>query len=168
MRYVRYRTDDADAFRIITVLAAMNPFPQMRRRVTMDRTVLSELIRAAILQRAGIPADARAIAEATFATWHVISAQLVPVIGVRGLDVLFTRALHEASTAVVGTEETGTFPENLPLFQEFLRKQSSTAATEASTAVLVGFTAILATFIGAAMTDRLLAPIWGIRREGSA
>jgi hypothetical protein len=26
--------------------------------------------------------------------------------------------------------------------------------------VLVGFTATLATFIGAALTDRLLAPIW--------
>jgi hypothetical protein len=124
----------------------------------MDRAAPSELIRAAILRRAGIPADARAIAEATFATWQVVSAQIVPVIGVRGLDVLFTRALHEASSMMVGTERT--FPANLSLFQEFLTGKSSTAATEASTAVLVGFTATLATFIGAALTDRLLAPIW--------
>jgi hypothetical protein len=131
----------------------------------MDRTLLSQSIGAAILQRAGIPADAKAIAEATVATWHVVSAQLVPVIGVRGLDVLFRRALHQVSEAVpamTGTEESGGALTSLARFQAFLASQSTTIAIEASTAVLASFTDILATFIGDSVTERLLAPIWGI------
>jgi hypothetical protein len=62
-----------------------------------DEYPLNEVIRTTLGQRAGRLPDAHATAEATAVTWRLVAAQLTPVIGARGLDVLFSRALHLAS-----------------------------------------------------------------------
>jgi hypothetical protein len=131
----------------------------------MDQTLLTKSIRGALLQGATMPADADAIAEAMGGIWHLVSAQLVPLIGVRGLDVLFRRALDDALPGIAtipGTQElSGDLPA-LVICQTFLRGQSPSAAIEASTTVLVRFTDLLAALIGHPVTKRLLGPIWGI------
>ena len=58
-----------------------------------------EAIRGTLAQRAGEAPDASAVAEATLSTWRQVAVRLAPVIGARGVDVLFSRSLHLTSKA---------------------------------------------------------------------
>jgi hypothetical protein len=113
--------------------------------------------------RAGRVPNAATIAEATASTWRLVTEQLAPVIGARGLDVLFSRALHQTSASfpwLEVAEDRGGSATPMTSLMACLTGQHPSTAAEASTALLVRFTELLATLIGESLTTRLLGPVW--------
>jgi len=125
-----------------------------------------EAIRRTLAQGAGEAPDASAIAEATLNTWHQVATRLAPVVGVHGVDAIFSRSLHVTSKdfpwlAMAGNDgNDGNSAALLASLKARLAGQETAAAAEASHALLVNFTELLATLIGESLTDRLLAPVW--------
>jgi hypothetical protein len=125
--------------------------------------LLRESIRTRLALRAGSVPGANATAEAAAATWRLVAIQLTPVIGARGLDVLFSRALHQTSTAfpwLAVAVDRGGRADPLPSLMACLAGQPAAAAAEASYALLLTFAELLAMLIGKSLTERLLAPVW--------
>ena len=130
---------------------------------TTDPRPYCESIRTCMARRAGPHADGRATALAALAVWRGMAAQLEPVIGARGVDALFGRALHLtgrqhpwlATAGVRGSSATA-----LNHVEQQLAAQQAAQATEAAQALLTGFTELLATMVGDALVNRLLAPAW--------
>jgi len=121
-----------------------------------------EAIRTALAQHAGLP-GADVMVEATAATWRLVAAQLAPVIGARGFEVLFGRALHMTSTTfpwLVVSADHGGSESPLPRLERCLARQDPAAAAKASYTLLLKFTELLMTLIGESLTARLLAPVW--------
>jgi hypothetical protein len=121
-----------------------------------------EAIRRTLAQRAGDAPNASAIAEATLSAWREVADRLTPVIGVRGVDVLFSRALHVTSAtfpwlAITGDHEDSTAP--LASFRARIENCDTAVAAEASNALLVNFTELLATLIGESLTEQLLGSV---------
>ena len=122
-----------------------------------------EAIRSALLKRTGAAPDARTIAEATLSTWHQVSVRLTPVIGVRGVEALFSRSLYLTALTfpwlvLAGEQEDNTVL--LAIFRARLESQEPAVVTEASYVLLVTFTELLETLIGESLTDRLVGPVW--------
>jgi hypothetical protein len=116
-----------------------------------------------LARRAGKSPDAKAIAAAAADTWPQVTAQLAPVIGARGVDVLFRRALHLTSTAFPWLQLSGDHERGVAVLESLatrLAGQEASSASEASRALLVTFTELLATLIGESLTERLLGPVW--------
>ena len=130
---------------------------------TGDGNLLRDAIRTTLALRAGRLPDANTPAEAAAATWRLVTVQLAPVIGARGLDVLFSRALHQTSAAfpwlAVAVDGEGS-ASPLPRLMVCLAGQHTSTAAEASYTLLSTFTELLATLIGESLTTRLLAPVW--------
>ena len=120
--------------------------------------LLREVIRSTLQHRAAGLSGANATAEATGITWRLVEAQLVPVIGARGLDVLFRRALHQTTTAFPWLAAAAAGP--LPAFMACLAARDPATGGEAAFALLLSFVELLATLIGQSLTERLLAPVW--------
>lgn len=132
--------------------------------------LLHESIRTALAQRAGLP-GADATVEATAATWRLVAAQLAPVIGARGLEVLFSRALHMTSTTyrwLAVSENRGGGTDALPSLSECLARQDPATAAAASYKLFLTFTDLLTTLIGESLTTRLLAPVFAGTAQESA
>ncbi|MEJ1962285.1 MAG: hypothetical protein WDO56_12345 [Gammaproteobacteria bacterium] len=90
-------------------------------------------------------------------------ARLAPVIGARGVDVLFRRALHLTSTAFPWLQLARDHEGGIAVLESVtmrLAGQEASSAAEASHALLVTFTELLATLIGETLTERLLGPVW--------
>ncbi len=124
---------------------------------------LREAIRGTLARRAGPVSNAVATAEAAASTWRSVTEQIAPVIGVRGFDVLFGRALHKTSATFPWLEvarNRGGSAGMLPGLIACLARQDTSTAAEASGTLLFTFTEMLATLIGESLTTRLLAPVW--------
>lgn len=129
-----------------------------------------EAIRTALAPRAGLP-GADATVEATAATWRLVAAQLAPVIGARGFEVLFGRALHMTGTSfpwLVVDADRGGGASPLPSFERCLARQDPATAAEASYSLLLTFTELLTALIGESLTTRLLGPVWASPSLSSA
>ena len=138
---------------------------------TADSHLLREMIRTTLKQRAGSSPGPNAIPEATASTWRLVEAQLRPVIGARGLDVLFRRALHQSMTAfpwLAASMNRGGSAGPLPGLMACLAAQQTAAAAEAASALMLAFAELLATLIGESLTERLLAPVWARASEQEA
>jgi hypothetical protein len=124
---------------------------------------LRDTIRTTLEQRTGSLRDANATSEATAAMWRLVEAQLVPVIGARGLDVLFRRALHQTTTVfpwLSASVDRGGSAGPLPSLMACLATQPRSAVVEATYALLLTFAELLTTLIGESLTERLLTPVW--------
>jgi hypothetical protein len=122
-----------------------------------------ESIGKTIALRAGPGADAGAIALATLVLWQRIATQLEPVIGARGVDALFGRALHLAGKAhpcLAPDGLRGSSAAALEQVQQQLSAQGDELAREASLSLLAGFSDLLASLVGDSLTERLLRPAW--------
>ena len=122
-----------------------------------------ETIRITLARRAGEAPDASAVAEATFSIWHQVAARLVPVIGVRGVEVLFSRSMHLTSAAfpwLAIAEVKGGSGALLESVKTRLAGHEADTATEAGYTLLVTFTELLTIYIGESLSERLLGPVW--------
>jgi hypothetical protein len=113
--------------------------------------------------RAGTTPDAGMVAEATLNIWRRMAALLEPIIGTRGVEVLFNRSLKLTSRAfpcLVIIEDHGDNAVLLANLKENLAAGATNDAMEAGHALLVTFTELLSTLIGDSLTKRLLSPVW--------
>jgi hypothetical protein len=132
--------------------------------MSMTRAHLrAEAIRTLLAQRAGKAADAKAIAKAAVDIWPEVTARLAPVIGERGVDAIFRRALHQTSAAFPWLQiagDRGSVVSVLGNLETCLAGQKTAAAAAASQRLLMTFTELLAAMIGESLTERLLGPVW--------
>jgi hypothetical protein len=124
-----------------------------------------EAIRKRLAQCAGGESDAEAFALATVSIWPQFSARLAPVIGVRGVEILFNRALYLASTSfpfltIAVNRGGGSAP--LEAIRTQIGQQDASVAAAAGCEFLLRLTVLLATLIGDSLTDRLLGPVWAL------
>lgn len=120
-----------------------------------------EPVRRCVWQRAGPDPDATGIATSVLVTWQQVARQLAPVIGVRGANVLFARALHLASVTfpwLPGDDEPAERLE--AVLRERLEAQPVASAFEAGCSVLQILTQLLSDLIGEPLSERLLTPVW--------
>lgn len=123
------------------------------RRDAIRRTLLS----------LGSGTEAKGVTEITCSTWHRVADQLTPVIGARGVDVLFKRSLHLTSTDfpwLVSSGDGGDLAALMNVIKTRFAVRDPATVAAASYALLVTFTELLAGMIGGALTDRLLDPVW--------
>jgi hypothetical protein len=128
-----------------------------------DPSALRESIRTTLAERSRNVPEMAATSEATAKTWRLIEAQLVPVIGAHGLDVLFRHALHQTAIAFPWLEaavDRGGSASPLPSLMACLAAKGGVAAAEAVQALLFTFTELLAGLVGESLTERLLATVW--------
>jgi hypothetical protein len=120
-------------------------------------------IRIALTDRAGGAPDASAIAEAALSTWHLVAAQIIPVIGIGGVNVLFNRSLHLTCSSFPWLIIPGDHRDSAVLLanlKERLAGRETDAAAEASYTLLVTFVELLMSMIGDSLTERLLSTVW--------
>jgi hypothetical protein len=123
----------------------------------------SSPIAAALAHRAGRDADGAGIGEAIVSTWQDIDATLRPIIGKRGVEALYKRSLYltvpNHPWLAETYEENRTRPDVTTL-QPVVARQSRVDAASAGTALLQAFYGLLGSFIGVALAERLLHPVW--------
>ncbi len=151
-------------------LVDTDPIPTShgRRRAAGDVLVSTtnsfrKTIRITLAERTGGARDASAVAEATLDTWYQVATRLEPVIGARGVDVLFRRSLHLTCNALPWleiVEDHGDSSALLASLKARLASREPDAAAEAGYTLLVTFIELLATLIGESLTQRLLGPVW--------
>ena len=130
--------------------------------LTSDGGLRRDAIRRTLVPE-GAGAEAQPVSEATFGIWQRVAAQLTPVIGARGVDVLFRRSLHVTGAEFPWLIVAGDGGHIAALIDELKARFAAhdpATATTASYALLVTFTELLASMIGGALTDRLLDPVW--------
>ncbi|WP_028571829.1 hypothetical protein [Desulfonatronum lacustre] len=122
-----------------------------------------EAIRRTLADRVGDSPDAAAVADAVFDIWLQMSAQLSPVIGVRGFNILFACTLHMTSKAypwLAVPEDTDNNSAVLAEIKTRLANSEPDAAAEACHALLATFIKLLVDMIGEPLVERLLGPVW--------
>ena len=107
-------------------------------------------------------AGAAVHAAAFFGLWQQTAGQLEPVIGARGVDVLFGRALHLTARRFPwlpnGADGNNAAP--LEVLQESLAERSAVEASDAGETLLLTFTGLLAGMVGESLIARLLGDGW--------
>jgi hypothetical protein len=123
------------------------------------------LIAAALAQRLGPGAGALQVAQAVGALWQDIDAALRPVIGAGGVAALFQRSVHLAAAqhvwlqaALARDRRTST---DTAALLALLAQQDAAQALACGSMLLLTLQALLASLIGASLTERLLRPVWG-------
>ena len=111
---------------------------------TTDSDLHREAIRRTLAHRAGDTPDASAVAEATLIIWHQMAARLAPVIGARGVDVLFSRSLHLTSNVFPWLAISGINGDSVALLASL---KTRLAGSETDTAAEASY-ALLTTFVG--------------------
>lgn len=125
--------------------------------------ICREMIRRTLAHHAGTAPDPDTVAEATFIIWNLVATQLTPVIGTKGVDILFRRSLHLTTFSFPWLAMAEAFedtPSMLSSTKTRLASQETRVSTEAGCALLITFTELLKTLIGESLTGRLLGKIW--------
>ncbi len=126
-------------------------------------------ITATLAHRAGTGADAAHIADAVVSMWQEIDAALAPIIGQRGVAMLYKRSLYLIGPAhpwLAGTYAGVQAATDLVALKAVLAQQSSANAAAAGVAVLQTFYELLVSLIGPSLTERLLCSVWGNSLSG--
>ncbi len=119
------------------------------------------LYRAMERQSAGA-LNAGAVAKVTIQTLSKVDVILTPVIGEVGVNVLFKRSLHLTSRTfpwLTIAENHGDTGDLLASLGARLAGRDTNEAVEASSALLAGFTELLATLIGESLVETLLGSL---------
>lgn len=124
----------------------------------------SEVIRKVLVGRAGKAPNANQVAEAALQIWHQMATWLAPVIGVRGVEVLFSRSLHLTSRTfpqlILAEDQQRDNAALLASFKVCLVSSGTSDAIAVGSSLLVTFTELLSTLIGKSLTEQLLRPVW--------
>ena len=113
--------------------------------------------------RIGDAHHASAVADAVLDIWQQIAVRLEPVVGARGVDVLFGRALQLTSRGfpwLQTSADSGNSAASLASIRNCLEVRDREVAAEVGLELIAGFTELLATLIGEPLTDRLLGAVW--------
>ena len=114
-------------------------------------------------------ADAEQIADAIISIWHEIDGALYPVVGQRGVASLYKRSLHLTSPAypwLADLRDDIQAAMDLAALRSVLVQQSSADAAAGGGDLLQTFHELLASLVGASLTERLLRSIWAPSANG--
>lgn len=132
--------------------------------------ICREMIRRTLAHYVGTSPDPDTVAEATFIIWNLVAIRLTPVIGSKGVDILFRRSLHLTTFTFPWLAMAETYedtPSLLSTTKARLASRETIDSTEAGCALLITFTELLKTLIGESLTGRLLGTIWVSRSPSS-
>jgi len=118
---------------------------------------------AALADRMDDGADAEQVAEAIVAIWLDIEQALHPIIGHRGVAALYNRSLHLTAVAYpwLAIDQPAVPAAIDPSgLRSALVQQAAAEAAAGGSALFDSFHELLASLIGAALTDRLLRSVW--------
>jgi hypothetical protein len=133
----------------------------LAKSILMD-AYASQVLTNALSSRLGKFADSADIANAIDVIWKEIDASLFSIVGQRGARALYQRCLFLTVREypwLSGTFEGVQTIMNLPELRVALLQQTPTNALAAGRAFLQTFETLLATLIGQALTERLLASV---------
>ena len=125
---------------------------------------------APLVRRFGADASAAQVAAAALATWREIDAALAPIVGPRGVAALYLRSLHLSRAThpwLAGASAGLHDAHDLAALEAVLARQDSASAATGSNALLQTFHDLLATLVGASLTERLLRCVWANTSSGS-
>lgn len=128
---------------------------------TMNKELSQSVLQKAMKHRAKGAHDGGAVAEATILVLRQVNFKLAPVIGERGVNVLFKRSLHLTSRAfpwLIIAGDYGDDADPLTSLSECLAERDANEATDASSTLLVSFTELLESLIGESLAETLLGP----------
>ena len=126
---------------------------------------------APLARRLGAQPTAAQVAAAVFMVWEEIDDILTPIIGARGVTALYRRSLqltqaaHPWMAAAPGSAQPALTP---AAQRSLLAAQDSAAAATAGSTFLQSFHAVLASLVGASLTERLLRSVWAAPSSGAA
>jgi hypothetical protein len=132
----------------------------------LENASLRQLALKVLAKHAGTAAGSEALAAAARRAYDDLAQASAPLIGQVGVDALTGRALHLAQREYPWLVNTpGTPPPEQsegPFTQVIvcLERQDPAVATEAAGAVFATLAGLLVTFIGEALTARLLRQAW--------
>ncbi|WP_223115465.1 hypothetical protein [Luteimonas suaedae] len=109
------------------------------------------------------------IADRMVATWRQIDAALSPIVGQRGVAMLFRRSLHLVAPTHpwLGSVHEGIQATvDLEALEAAFVQQSSADAAAAGGAFLQTFYELLTSLVGPSLTERLLRPVWASFSSG--
>ena len=115
--------------------------------------------------------DAQQIADALGSAWKAIDVALSPILGQRGVALLYQRSLYLTTLGhpwLGGTHEGAQTAMDLVALKAALAQRSSAEAAAAGGALLQALHELLATLIGSSLTERLLHPVWHDLPGGAA
>jgi len=120
-------------------------------------------IELALRHRAGSDSDASATAHAVVALWGEIDRALLPIIGAAGVTALYGRSLFLAGHAhpwLSVWQQRSAASVDLKLLQSSVAAQIPSDAFAGACTFFVTFHDLLASMVGAALTERLLHSVW--------
>ena len=126
-------------------------------------------IAAPLVSRVGQGADAVQVGDAMFAIWEEIDDALTPILGQRGMAALYDRSLHLAAAGhpwLAAPDERDPPAVGPAALKSALARRSSAVAMAGASAFLQTFHELLASLVGASLTERLLRPVWSIPSSG--
>lgn len=125
---------------------------------------------APLADRVSDGADAEQVADAIVALWLEIEQALHPIIGHRGVAALYNRSLHLTAVAYpwLAIDHPG-FPAAVDpsALRSALVQQTAAEAATGGSALFLTFHELLASLVGASLTDRLLRYVWTHSSPGS-
>ena len=125
---------------------------------------------APLADRVSDGADAEQIADAIMAIWLEIDQALHPIIGHRGVAALYNRTLHLTAVAypwlAIGQPAVPAAIDPSGL-RSALVQQAAAEAAAGGSALFLRFHELLASLVGASLTDRLLRSVWTHSSPGS-
>jgi hypothetical protein len=121
-------------------------------------------IQMTLKAQAGGASTPVAITQATLRQGRELTARLAPILGPRGVEALFQRSLQLTRPAFPWLSSGAPMDEADPLagLGPALEAREGDAALEASLALMLNFTDLLTSLIGASLTARLLGPVWNL------
>jgi len=114
-------------------------------------------------QPSGGATDAPDVALAAIKQWRQMAERLEPVIGARGVDALFGRALHLTTRRfpwLATHAALGNSADALEQLAARFESQQASVAADAGDVLLRTFTELLVNMIGEPLTGRLLGALW--------
>ncbi|SHK13265.1 hypothetical protein SAMN05216369_0599 [Marinobacter antarcticus] len=129
---------------------------------TRNKDASPEALHRAMERQSEGTLDAGAVAKSTIQTLRQVNVTLTPVIGEVGVNVLFKRSLHLTSRTfpwLTIAENHGDAGDFLASLGARLAGRDTKEAVEASSALLAGFTELLATLIGDSLVETLLGSL---------
>ena len=132
-------------------------------------TLEGRQIATSLAHRVGDDATAAQVAAAVVVIWHEIDAALTPVVGKGGVAALYKRTLYLTGAAhpwlALRREDLSTGVDLVAL-KAALSQQSSAAAVAGGNDFLQTFHTLLASLVGASLTERLLRSVWAKPSSG--
>jgi hypothetical protein len=118
---------------------------------------------APLAGRTGPGADAAQVADAVVDLWVQIDASLNPIIGQRGFSALYHRSLKLCTARhpwLAANPTSPMAPADTALLHAALLQQTIPEAAAGASALFQTFRDLLASLVGAGLTDQLLQPVW--------